>query len=100
MEGDRTLALGSDDTCLGMTSVSPDSLIVRTERRTTITISRGLVLAMNSTLPTLDYIIFRQKLLHILAPSFPSWNGLSERLSPRLSSSGRSLNKTQLGVQQ
>ena len=80
MEEDRTLAVDSDDAYLGMSSMSPGSCIVRTERCTMIIISRGLVLVMSSTLLMLYYIIFQQKLLHILVPSFPPWKSPSEPL--------------------
>ena len=74
------LTVDSDDAYLGMTSMSPDSCIVLTERCTMTIISRDLVLVMSSTLLMLDYIIFQQKLRHILVPSFPPWNSPSEPL--------------------
>ena len=80
MEEDRTLAVDSDNAYLGITSMSPDSCIIHTERCTMIIISRGLVLVMSSTLLMLDYILFPQKLLHILVTSFPPWKSPSEPL--------------------
>ena len=102
MEEDRTLALDSDNAYLGMTSLSPDSCIICTERHTTIINLRGPVFGMSGTLLMFDHIIFQKKLLHILAPFFPPLEQslrATERLSPRLSYSVRSLNNTQLVVQ-